>query len=113
MARTPALPAYAVLRCLSASSRERRAERQATPCMRGKGRNIIVVGTSAGGLETLDELVGQLPTGLRASMFIVQHMAPESSGLALLRRLSRHKAFEASLARNGHRFTSGRIYIAP
>ena len=40
-----------------------------------KGRNIIVLGTSAGGLEALDQLVGQLPTDLPASIFIVQHMA--------------------------------------
>jgi two-component system chemotaxis response regulator CheB len=81
--------------------------------MRGKGRNIIVVGTSAGGLEALDALIGQLPIDLRASVFIVQHMAPQNSGEALLRRLSRHKAFEPRLARNGDPFKPGRIYIAP
>ena len=32
--------------------------------MRSKGRNIIVIGTSAGGLEALDALIGQLPTDL-------------------------------------------------
>ena len=39
--------------------------------------------TSAGGLEALDALIGQLPTDLAASMFIVQHMAPHNSGEAL------------------------------
>ena len=29
--------------------------------MASKGRNIIVIGTSAGGLEALDALIGQLP----------------------------------------------------
>lgn len=78
-----------------------------------KGRNIIVVGTSAGGLEALDQLVSQLPTDLAASIFIVQHMAPHNSGEALLRRLNRHKAFQAKLAEHGDRFKPGRIYIAP
>jgi two-component system, chemotaxis family, protein-glutamate methylesterase/glutaminase len=78
-----------------------------------KGRNIIVVGTSAGGLEALDQLVGQLPTDLPASIFVVQHMAPHNSGEPLLRRLSRHKAFQPKLAENGDRFKPGRIYIAP
>ena len=50
-----------------------------------KGRNIVVIGTSAGGLEALDVLVGQLPTDVAASIFIVQHMAPHNSGEPLLR----------------------------
>jgi two-component system chemotaxis response regulator CheB len=78
-----------------------------------KRRNIIVIGTSAGGLETLDRLVGQLSTDLPASIFIVQHMAPENSGEALLRRLSRYTAFKPVLAKNGQHFEAGRIYIAP
>jgi two-component system chemotaxis response regulator CheB len=81
--------------------------------MRRKGRDIIVVGTSAGGLETLDQLVGQLPTSLPASIFIVQHVAPQSSGEALLRRLARHQAFQPKLAEDGDRLQAGRIYLAP
>src|SRR5918993_1970190 len=80
--------------------------------MRSRGRNIIAIGCSAGGLEALDALIGQLPTDLSAAIFIVQHMAPESSGVALLQRLSRHKAFDPKLAENGERFRAGRIYIA-
>ena len=81
--------------------------------MKARGRNIIVIGTSAGGLETLDALVGQLPTDLAASIFIVQHMGPDSSGTALTRRLDRHKSFQAKLAKEGQRFRPGRIYVAP
>lgn len=81
--------------------------------MPAKGRRVVVVGTSAGGLETLDQLVAQLPTDFPAAIFIVQHMAPESSGAALVRRLSRHKAFDPKLAEHGDRFTPGHIYIAP
>jgi two-component system, chemotaxis family, protein-glutamate methylesterase/glutaminase len=72
-----------------------------------------VLGTSAGGLEALDQLVGQLPTDLPASLFIVQHMAAHNSGEPLLRRLSRYKAFRPKLAEDGDRFKPGRIYIAP
>jgi two-component system, chemotaxis family, protein-glutamate methylesterase/glutaminase len=81
--------------------------------MQSKGRNIIVIGTSAGGLETLDTLVGGLPPDLAATVFIVQHMAPHGSGEALTRRLSRHTAFGATLATDGERFARGRVYIAP
>lgn len=78
-----------------------------------KGRNIVVVGTSAGGLEALDGLIGELPTDLPASIFIVQHMAPENTAEALLHRLGRYKAFRCKLASDGETFGSGRIYIAP
>ena len=81
--------------------------------MPGKGRNIIVIGTSAGGMEALDDLIGQLPTDLPASIFIVQHMAPESTGEALLHRLRKYKSFACQLAKNGQAFKPGRIYIAP
>src|SRR5688572_9440187 len=83
------------------------------PPMRSKGHNIIVVGTSEGGLEALDALIAQLPTDLAASMFVVQHMAPHNSGAALTRRLGRHKAFRAALAKDGEPVSRGRIYIAP
>lgn len=73
---------------------------------------IIVIGASAGGLEAIDALAAQLPTELPASIFIVQHMAPENSGEALLHRLRKYRAFEAKLADDGEVFETGRIYVA-
>ena len=81
--------------------------------MPNKGHDIIVIGTSAGGLEALDELIGKLPSDLPAAIFIVQHMAPEANGEALLRRLRKHKTFHCQLATDGASFKRGRIYIAP
>ena len=81
--------------------------------MSSKGRNVIVIGTSAGGLEALDQLIGQLPTDLAASIVIVQHMAPGNSGEPLLRRLGRHQAFRPKLAEDGERLKTSHIYIAP
>jgi two-component system chemotaxis response regulator CheB len=78
-----------------------------------KGHNIIVIGTSAGGLEALDALVGQLPTDLPSAIFIVQHMSPQNTGIALLHRLAKYKAFRCSLAIDAEKFQAGRIYIAP
>jgi len=85
----------------------------AHPSRRSKVRHIIVVGTGEGGLETLDALIGQLPTNLAAAILIVQHLTPDDSGEALTRRLGRHTAFDAKLAIEGERLTPGRIYIAP
>ena len=81
--------------------------------MSSKGRDVIVIGTGAGGLEALDQLIGQLPTDLAASIAIVQHMDPGNSGEPLLRRLGRHQAFHPKLAEDGERLKLGRIYIAP
>jgi two-component system, chemotaxis family, protein-glutamate methylesterase/glutaminase len=81
--------------------------------MPAKRRDIIVIGTSAGGLETLDHLIGQLPTDLPASIVIVQHMDPGNSGEPLLRRLGRHQAFHPKLAKHGERLKARHIYIAP
>jgi two-component system, chemotaxis family, protein-glutamate methylesterase/glutaminase len=78
-----------------------------------KGRDIIVIGTSAGGLEALDELVSQLPTDIPSSIFIVQHMAAQQTGSALLHQLGKHRAFQCALATNGEKFRVGRIYIGP
>lgn len=76
-------------------------------------RNIIVIGTSAGGLEALDNLLGQLPADLPASIFIVQHMAPGGGGQALLNRLSKYEHFQAKLAEDGEQFRPARVYLAP
>jgi two-component system, chemotaxis family, protein-glutamate methylesterase/glutaminase len=76
-------------------------------------RDIIVIGTSAGGLEALDSLIGQLASDIPASIFIVQHLAPENTGSSLLSRLAKHKAFACKLAGDGDKYAKGRIYIAP
>ncbi len=81
--------------------------------MAPRGHPIVVIGTSAGGLEALDRVIGGLPPDLPASIFIVQHMAPESDAGVLVDRLSRHKNFDCRLARNGETFRQGRLYVAP
>jgi two-component system chemotaxis response regulator CheB len=77
-----------------------------------KGRNVVVIGASAGGLEALDALIGQLPTGFRAVIFIVQHMAPETSGGTLVDRLNKHRSFRCKLADDGEVFRMATIYVA-
>src|SRR5438105_13766653 len=76
-------------------------------------RRVVVIGTSAGGLHALDELFGQLPSGLPASFLVVQHMAPQGNAEPLVARLSRYKSFAAGLAESGQTLQPGRLYIAP
>jgi two-component system chemotaxis response regulator CheB len=78
-----------------------------------KGRNIVVIGTSAGGLEAIERLVRQLPKDLPATIFVVQHMGPEGTGAALHDHIAAAAAMPCALAKGGETFRVGRIYIAP
>lgn len=72
---------------------------------------MIAIGTSSGGLEALDALVAQFPKDLQATVFIVQHMGPESNPDVLIGRLRKH-GLEVDLARDGEEFRQSVIYVA-
>ena len=72
---------------------------------------IVVIGTSAGGLHALGEVLTSLPPDLAAPVLIVQHRAPDSIYLAgLLQDRSRLKVCEAE---DKMPLENGRIYLAP
>ena len=72
--------------------------------------NIIVVGTSAGGVEALCELNKHLPKDLDASMFVVMHIG---SATMLPQILSRCGNLPATAAQDKERYKRGCIYCAP
>ncbi|MEH1872782.1 chemotaxis protein CheB [Nostoc sp.] len=75
-------------------------------------QNIIVVGTSAGGVEALTYLVKNLPPDLNAVVIIVLHVS--SHGTSVLPKiLSRAANLPVSHAQNGEAIVHGRIYVAP
>jgi two-component system chemotaxis response regulator CheB len=76
------------------------------------GRDIVVVGTSAGGVEALRALVGGLPADFPGSVFIVMHTAPDSPGV-LAQILDRAGKLPAANASNRERIRPGRVYVAP
>lgn len=75
-------------------------------------RDVVVVGASAGGVETLRTLVAALPASLPAAIFVVVHFPPGSTSV-LPRILSRHGPLPAEHPRDGAPFEQGRIYVAP
>jgi two-component system, chemotaxis family, protein-glutamate methylesterase/glutaminase len=76
------------------------------------GRDIVVVGASAGGLDPLRALLRGLPGGLPAALFVVLHI-PATGGRALPRILDRSGLLPADTAVDGERIEPGRVYVAP
>ena len=76
------------------------------------GRDIFVIGASAGGVEALTRLVVQFPKDLEAAVFIVQHIAPTATSY-LAQILNRASPLPATQAQDGEKFELGHIYIAP
>src|SRR4051794_38715919 len=76
------------------------------------GRDIIVVGASAGGVEALAALAAALPAGLPAAVFVVLHV-PSHGTSVLPQILSRAGPLPAAHSTDGEPVVPGRIYIAP
>jgi two-component system chemotaxis response regulator CheB len=76
------------------------------------GRDIVTVGASAGGPETLRRLVAGLPEDFRGSLFVVVHIPPDGT-TALPQILSRAGVLPAMAAEDGMAIERGRIYVAP
>src|SRR4051812_30912697 len=76
------------------------------------GRDIIVIGASAGGIEPLRTLIGALPADLPAAVFVVVHVGAESRSI-LPTLLARAGRLEALHCPDRCEFHPGVICIAP
>ena len=76
------------------------------------GHDIIVIGGSAGALESLLEIAVELPADLPASVFVVIHTHPEGR-TRIAEVLTRRSRLSAKLAVHGEPLERGKIYIAP
>src|SRR5687768_11677829 len=75
-------------------------------------RQLIVIGTSAGGIETLRALVAALPADFATPIAIVMHTAPQSPGV-LHEILDRSGPLPVVNPSNRERLKGGHIYVAP
>ena len=74
-------------------------------------RDIIVIGSSAGGVDALSRLCAALPADLPAAVFVAQHLSPTArSMLPIL--LDRAGPLPAATPVDGQAFERGRIYVA-
>src|SRR5690348_2489747 len=76
------------------------------------GKDIVVVGASAGGMGALEKLVAGLPKDFPAAMFVVWHLAPGVRSV-LPRVLMRAGPLPAGYPSDGDRIEPGRIYVSP
>jgi two-component system chemotaxis response regulator CheB len=74
--------------------------------------DIIVVGASAGGVETLSKLFEELLPSIPAAFFVTLHLSPFSKS-TLPEILSRASVLRAEHPHDGTQVRTGRIYVAP
>jgi two-component system, chemotaxis family, protein-glutamate methylesterase/glutaminase len=77
-----------------------------------RGRDIVVVAASAGGVEALRGLLSYLPGQIPATLLVVLHV-PAVGGRVLPRILGRAGSLPASAAADGEAPLPGRVYVAP
>jgi len=75
-------------------------------------RDTIVIGASAGGVQALLHLVGALPAGLPAAVFVVLHI-PGNAPSLLPAIIGREAKLKVAHAVDGEPIMHGRVYVAP
>jgi len=71
---------------------------------------IVVVGTSAGGIEALRSLCATLPADFPAPIAVVMHSSPQSPGV-LHDIINRAGPLRATVVRSGEHVKAGHIYV--
>jgi two-component system chemotaxis response regulator CheB len=75
------------------------------------GRDIVVIGASAGGVNALGTVIQALPADFPAALLVVLHLPPHSHS-ALPAILARHGHLPAFHPEEGEDIKAGRIYVA-
>ena len=74
-------------------------------------KDIIVIGSSAGGVDALTRLCAALPADLPATVFVAQHLSPSAKSV-LPQLLDRAGPLKALSPVDGEAFERGHIYVA-
>lgn len=73
---------------------------------------LILMGSSTGGPQALDEILPKIPGDVNASFLVVQHMPPGFTK-TLANRLDQDSAIQVKEAEDGEKLITGTAYIAP
>ena len=72
----------------------------------------VVIGASAGGMETLSSILTRLPSNFAVPILIVQHLSPESDGY-MAKYLNEKSDIIVKEADDKEKIVPGTVYIAP
>src|SRR6266545_6701029 len=89
------------------SRKSRSSVREAAPLCK-----VVALGCSAGGLNSLSEVLAPLPAGFPGGILIVQHLSPDHPSL-MAQLLMRRIGLRVQEAKDGDRIIPGLVYIAP
>jgi two-component system, chemotaxis family, protein-glutamate methylesterase/glutaminase len=73
---------------------------------------VVVVGASAGGIQSIIELTAQLTEEIDAAILFVLHLTHLSGGNLFIQRLSQMTSFTCKLAEHGETITRHTVYMA-
>src|SRR5215211_2105796 len=73
---------------------------------------IIVIGASAGGLQSITELMAQLTQEMNAAIFLVLHTPNTAYGDLIMQKLQKNTVFTCKLAEHGEKIQARHLYIA-
>lgn len=74
---------------------------------------VLVIGTSAGGLSALKKLVRQIPKDFPLPILVVRHVSPDATGNVLLSELNKLNSVECQHAETGSNLKPGNLFLAP
>ena len=74
---------------------------------------VVVIGTSAGGLHALTKLLSQLREDFPAPILVVQHISADATGNVLLDALRKDTKLDCQHAASGSILQPGNLYLAP
>jgi two-component system chemotaxis response regulator CheB len=74
---------------------------------------IVVIGTSAGGLNALTQLISQLQANFPAPILVVQHISADATGNVLVESLNKVSKIKCAHAESGTKLKPGHLYVAP
>jgi two-component system chemotaxis response regulator CheB len=78
-----------------------------------QAKQVIVIGASTGGPQTLAQILSQLPADLPLPIVIVQHIPDRFFSESLVRHLNRVCALKTGLAEDGEIIRSAKVYLVP
>src|SRR5262249_10543923 len=75
-------------------------------------RDIIVIGASAGGIDSITRLLSHLPEDFSAAIFVSFHFVHPSSGI-LTKIISHCTKLQVKEAASGQKIEGGFVYVCP